>query len=489
MHKGIPHYLILCLTILSVFSVSCEQLSIQERADDLQFTFKSSRTLLYGLNDKVRIEVENNSNNILSEISFKTSPPNFAKIDTVGYLIPLQNGSFKAIIEFEGVELSKDFEVFPVQGLGLKNPDAAMVNFLKKYDIAGGVLGITNLKELTYIKAFGYANLATAEAMRPDDRLRIASISKPITATAIMKLAQEEKVQLDDYAFEIMGDTADIVDKRLLQIRVRHLLNHTAGWDRELAGDPMFQQSRIMQDIGLDKPATASQILQWLKKQPLQTQPGTSYAYSNVGYLILGRIIEKITQRPYEDVIDSLLFRPAQMHSAAIGYSQQIKRLENEVYYYNRGLLGASIFSIGDQALATYEGMGGTIESMDSHGGWVMSMPDLARFAIRSDGADATEDFLMPATFNLMILPTNSGYGYGWAVSQNTHSHTGGLPGTASFIHIDRQRNVSVVCALNSSPLVGTTEYRDFYQDFTQLLILTANEYITPSNDNYFSIY
>jgi CubicO group peptidase (beta-lactamase class C family) len=478
--------LYLLIVVISFFGACNDPITEQSDANS-HISMRVDRQLLYGKDDMVRIRVEVNSQDILNECEFSTNPPNFASVDSSGFLKATEHGLFNLKASYKDQVTTLDFEVFPINGLGLKSPDAAFTSFLKKYQVVGGVVGFFTPNALTYIKAFGYANREQGVEMMPYHRLRIASVSKPITATAIMKLVEENHFQLDDYAFDLLEDTVEIADPRLLSIRIRHLLNHTAGWDRELVGDPMFKQIEIMQSLELSEPANPSQIIRWVKRQPLQTQPGISYAYSNVGYLILGRIIEKFTGKNYSHAIDSLLFQHADIEQAEIGFSQQINRLENEVHYYNRGLMGSSLYSPGDQAPIMYEGMGGSIESMDSHGGWVMSMPDLARFAIRSDGNSSVQDFLQTNAFNTMIFPNSSGYALGWNASESSHSHTGGLPGTASFIFIDRQRNMGLVSALNATPIYGTTENRDFFDEYTQLLVQLLRNYSHENTPDYFN--
>lgn len=84
---------------------------------------------------------------------------------------------------------------------------------------------------------------------------------------------------------------------------VEQLLNHSAGWDREKSKDTVFQLVTVTQQLGLKKLARNNDILQYQLKQPLDFEPGSQYAYSNVGYCMLGRIIEAVSGKTYEEFV------------------------------------------------------------------------------------------------------------------------------------------------------------------------------------------
>ncbi|GAH01144.1 unnamed protein product, partial [marine sediment metagenome] len=118
---------------------------------------------------------------------------------------------------------------------GTENIDREVNAFIKRWKIEGASLAVTKNERLVYAKGFGTANKQTGEEVKPGHLFRIASVSKLITAVAIMRLYEEGQLELDDPVFGesgILNDSVFVnyVDPRVEEITVRHLLNHTAGW-------------------------------------------------------------------------------------------------------------------------------------------------------------------------------------------------------------------------------------------------------------------
>ena len=173
--------------------------------------------------------------------------------------------------------------------------DRQVTSFIKRWRIQGASLAITKNERLVYAKGFGIANSETGEEVKPGHLFRIASVSKLITAVAIMHLYEKGNVDLDETVFGEYGILNDTIfrsfrDKRIEHITVRHLLNHTAGWSR-YSGDPIFNSLYIARKMDVKAPASFDDILQFTLSRQLNYKPGTRYSYSNLGYAILGEII------------------------------------------------------------------------------------------------------------------------------------------------------------------------------------------------------
>src|SRR6185369_13325832 len=132
--------------------------------------------------------------------------------------------------------------------------DALMQRCLPEHGLLGAALAVAKDGRQVYARGFGWADLQSLEPVTPDARFRLASVSKPITAVAILRLAQEGRLALDDRAFDILPvePTPRLAagaqpDPRLKQITIQHLLNHTGGWNRDRSGDPMFMSVAIAQ--------------------------------------------------------------------------------------------------------------------------------------------------------------------------------------------------------------------------------------------------
>ena len=136
-------------------------------------------------------------------------------------------------------------------------------------------------------QGYGLADIENQEPVQPDSLFRIASLSKAFTAAAILKLVETGKVDLDERAFEILDQFQEpegtTRDPRIDQITVRQLLHHSAGWDREAAGfDPTWTPSRVALNTGAPEPIACPDVIPFMLGQPLDFEPGTQYAYSNL---------------------------------------------------------------------------------------------------------------------------------------------------------------------------------------------------------------
>jgi len=169
--------------------------------------------------------------------------------------------------------------------------------FRKEYNVPGLAIAFTRGGQFVHEAAFGLADRVSGETLTPEHRFRIASISKPITAVAIFTLIEAGKLGLDDRVLGREGVLGEVYgpissDSRLSRITVDHLLTHTAGgWPNDRS-DPMFYESKTEQ---------AALIEATLSNRPPTRDPGTQHAYSNFGYCLLGRVIERVSGSPYAD--------------------------------------------------------------------------------------------------------------------------------------------------------------------------------------------
>jgi CubicO group peptidase (beta-lactamase class C family) len=294
--------------------------------------------------------------------------------------------------------------------------DNAVTAFMTTYQIPGVSIAITKNGKLVYLKSYGKMSATDNTPVTDNSLYRIASVSKPITAVGIMKLLEANKLTLDSKIFgtgSILGNDYPTTQMaNLTDITVRHLLHHTVGvWGND-ANDPMFKNPAMNHE----------QLIKWtLDNYPATTGRGT-YRYSNFGYCLLGRIIEKLSGKTYEQFIKDEVLTPCGISNMSIAGNTLSDRKPNEVIY--TGQSGYSPYSYN-------------IPRMDSHGGWIASAKDLAKFMIRVDGFSNKPDILQPATITAMTTRSvpSSNYAAGWGVNNANHWwHTGSLPGTASEI-------------------------------------------------------
>ena len=335
--------------------------------------------------------------------------------------------------------------------------DRQINSFIKRWRIHGASLAITKDERLVYAKGFGIANSETDEEVKPGHLFRIASVSKLITAVAIMKLYEEGEVDLDETVFGEFGILNDSIftayrDTRLEQITVRHLLNHTAGWSR-YSGDPIFNSLYIARKMDVKSPASFDDLLQYTLSRRLNYKPGTRYSYSNFGYVILGEIIERKSGMPYQDYVVMNLLKPLDIHDMHIGKSFYHQKYPNEVRYHSSAgkMISYSMDGSGEKVPIYYGG--NNIELLGPAGGWVASAPELIKFLTATDGFTEQPDILTPGTVALMSNPDIAGKGlFGWRGSDRygTWWRTGYLTGSSALM-VRQKDGVNWVVMINTS--------------------------------------
>ncbi|BCM91647.1 penicillin-binding protein 4* [Abditibacteriota bacterium] len=361
---------------------------------------------------------------------------------------------------------------------GLEPFDAQIPQLLQKYDIPGCVVAVMDNDKLVMTRGYGWASREGKVPISPDSMFRIGALSKPITAVAILLLAQEGKLTLDTPVFNVLKDLVPLEggtpDPRLSKITIRHLLQHSGGWDAEASFEPFDRLAQIATAAKQPAPPDSDAIIRYMMGQPLQFDPGTKAVYSNFGYLLLGRVIEKISGIGYEDFVNNKLFTPLGAQTFRLGATRKQERDLNEVKYYDyKGApMAPSLFDPATSAPRPDGSIG--LESRGASDGWVCSASDYMRFLSVVDASPVVPDALAPGTLAELArrpayaLTEESYYGLGWKIlplkpydpkkPNDTDSgvygswwHEGALPGTSSFVARDSNGR-AWVAFFNSHP-------------------------------------
>ncbi|MBX0331973.1 beta-lactamase family protein [Pontibacter sp. HSC-14F20] len=279
--------------------------------------------------------------------------------------------------------------------------DEALHSIMQRYNVPGLAVSITRNGEPVFIRSYGFADKENETLVSDQSLFRIASLSKPITSAGILKLIQDGKLTLADKVFGPEGILAEDfpapdTDPNIALITVYHLLTHTSGWTNS-GGDPML----------VDSAATSRKIIaEQVLHSTLDHQPGSINVYSNLGYSILGRVIEKVTGKPYQTYIQEEILQPAKVFGMRIAGDLETEKAPQEVKYYQK-----------QHSPYSYN-----MTRMDSHGGWVSSTGDLMRFMALIDRNPAIPDLIKD---NLLQATYFGG---------DTWTHYGSLPGTTAVL-------------------------------------------------------
>ncbi len=351
---------------------------------------------------------------------------------------------------------------------------------MEEHEVPGGAVAIVKDAKLMFARGYGYADVEAANPVVPTSLFRIASISKPITAVAILKLVDEGRLSLDDRVADILDwhprmQAGQIRDDRLMRITVRQLLQHRGGWDRDRSFDPMFRSRDFAKQLGIPSPPAPREVIDVMLSQPLDFDPGSACVYSNFGYCLLGRMIEERSGQSYERYVQTAVLEPLGIHAMKLGKTKREHAPPGEVRYYDP-LLSPSVFNEDGQATVPNPYGGWCLESMDAHGGWISSVIDLARFTIALDQAvpgkplsreSCQSMYARPEPGQLGDIGGGSSkqdasseltdpvyYSLGWqnrviADGKFNRWHSGSLPGTLSIL-IRRHDGIGMIALLNT---------------------------------------
>ncbi|MEU6407146.1 serine hydrolase domain-containing protein [Microbispora sp. NPDC046933] len=343
--------------------------------------------------------------------------------------------------------------------------DTLMKTYVKERGITCAQLAVSKGGRLVLARGYRYSDGSHAvPAVSPTSLFRIASLSKHITAIAIMRLAQEGKLSLTASAAKLLGMSTS-ADPRLAQVTVWRLLQHTGGWDRDVSGDYLHMDRAIAKALGVPLPITQDHIVKYASARPLDFAPGTKFAYSNYGYLLLGRIIEKVSGTGYEAYVRQKVLAPLGITRPRLGRTLRSQAASGEVIYESKQT-GQTILDESGQVLPAPYGGGFGMACQGPNGGWIASAVDLVRLAKVLDAPNtvlnSTSIGRMLAKPEIGVNQYGSWYGAGLWVRQVTGHvntwHDGSQPGTYTYI-ARLQNGVTYAALFNRREESGSPDF------------------------------
>ena len=320
--------------------------------------------------------------------------------------------------------------------------DSIMQRYLKRWEIHGAQLAISRHDSLLYARGFGYADKDRKIPMEPSYIMRMASVSKLVTATGIMKLRDMGKIRLSDKVFGpkgILNDTFyvnSIRDKRYFDITVEQLLRHKAGFTN-YAGDAIFSTRYIMQQNRLTTPPDHRTLLRIVLRRHLGYTPGTAQRYCNIGYTLLSLIIEKRTGMSYENFMQRYVLNPAGCYDFHIAGNYLKDRRKNEtVYYMHSSSVPVPEFNNSGRMVVRCYGENDITTALGA-GAWVASAAELCRLVASIDGDRTVPNVISPQAVKLMTqeMPDHQ-FSLGWNFTPRNRPwiRTGSLVGTSALV-------------------------------------------------------
>lgn len=312
--------------------------------------------------------------------------------------------------------------------------------YMRKWAFKGASLAITRNDSLLYAKGYGWADEELGIEMQPSHIMRMASVSKLITAAGIMVLQDRECLSIKDTVFGPSGLLRDapftsvIKDRNYYKITVEHLLRHQGGFYR----DPLFSSLDVMHQLNLDCPPCKEDFFEMVLSKKLRFMPGSWQKYSNFGYLLLSEIIEQVSGMPYEEFIKKEVLAPAGCFDMHIGGNYYCDKRENEVRYYaheGEGKIIEDYSGSGEMVERCYGG--NNVRLLSGAGAWCASPAEIARFVAAIDGRPEVPDIISEESFLQMIeYFDKETFSLGWndTAPEKGWSRTGTLSGTCALV-------------------------------------------------------
>ena len=318
--------------------------------------------------------------------------------------------------------------------------DKEMKRYLRKWEMKGASVAIIRNDSLIFAKGYGWADEEKEVKMEAGHILRMASVSKLITAIGIMKLQDEGRLNIKNKVFGPEGVMKDSDLDTLIRhsayehLTIEHLLRHQGGFYR----DPLFSSKDVMNQMRLDHPPTTDDFFRLILPKRLRYKPGTTHRYSNFGYLLLSRIIEHVTGKSYEQYIKEEILAPAGCYDMHIAGNYYEDRRENEVRYYTHRGEGQFIEEYtGSGNLVERSYGGNNIPLLSGAGAWCGSTAELAKLVASIDGRDEVPDIISKKAVDQMIeYFDQSTFSLGWndTTPGVGWSRTGTFSGTSAII-------------------------------------------------------
>jgi CubicO group peptidase (beta-lactamase class C family) len=314
--------------------------------------------------------------------------------------------------------------------------DAYIKLRMDKEHIPGLSLAVLRDGKLVKLKGYGYANLELRVPATPDTVYQVGSITKQFTATVIMILVQENRVDLDDKISKYINGTPETWK----DITVRNLLTHTSGLQSE--GIPTTEKT-VFADY------TKEEMVKSATALPVLSPPGAKYSYGNLDYDLLAITIEKISGKTYADFLQERIFRPLGMTSTRTNDRSAIVSNRAQAFLWTNGRLQLCEPQVSP---TRYTGSGSILSTV----------ADLAKW----DAALYTDKILTAASRKIMWTPTKladgavTDYGFGWVISSvKKHAdihHNGAMNGFVGNISRFVDDRLTVIALVNQSGLSNT---------------------------------
>ncbi len=253
--------------------------------------------------------------------------------------------------ESHGGAVENQSKAIAISGVGKDvRLDRLVVAFMAQNKVANAELAVYKAGTIAFSHAYTYRGLAKSTTTR-STIIRLASLSKAWTSAALYDLLSAHKIEPDWKVFRYLGITKPLpigahVDPRVYEITIEDMIAHKSGWDDSMSHyDPTFSMRKTALALGLNHAIDQTQEVRYQLHQPLQEKPGTTYAYCNFCYTVLGMVVAKASGVSYQEYVTKILGREVGVKNVLISPTVGA-RLPDEVANYYNPYFGRSALDI-----------------------------------------------------------------------------------------------------------------------------------------------
>lgn len=354
----------------------------------------------------------------------------------------------------------------PTPGLG--QFDSAMQAFMETNGMEAAVMGVMKDGKIVYLKGFGYDY--DDDNLPENTPFRLASCSKPLTVAAVRQRIEAGDFAVGDHIFNLgqagggllnYSPFPSLGDNRLKNITVQHLISHQGGWDRDVVGDLTYMETDIADDMDVASPPGRVNTVRWILGKPLQFTPGTDTAYSNIGCLCMGLLVEQETGQSLVSYVRGHVLTPDMwVPSTDIFQARTFRAWQNErePHYAGEGIVSSVFDGVG----FVYKPYGGfDVEARMGQGGYCCAAPTMLQFLQRYHCGAYDSRLGKPIDADNPLT--------------GTESHNGSQAGVSTLM-VQRSDGVNVFIAFNEDDHDAGEHYpTDFYNQSIKPLLDAHN--------------
>ncbi len=321
----------------------------------------------------------------------------------------------------------------------MENLESKIDSYLQPYvetgDFSGSIL-ISKSDDILFSKGYGFADISHNIANTPQTKFKLASVSKQFTAAAILILEQDELLKVDNTIDKFISDYPQGE-----KITLHHLLTHTSGIP-DIFSLPNYYKKKNLS-------VTLEDVVNWIKEQPLEFQPGERYSYSNSGYNLLAYLIEKVSGLSYVEFLSKHIFALLEMkNSGEYQYKKIIRNLATG--YDPSGFTG--LVHAPHSSDVIHRGSGSLYSTVEDLHKWL-------KVGLQ------TNKVLNASSRKKMLANQRNAYGYGISVykvfGMRVYGHDGRMPGYIADVMHYIENDISIIFLGNIQTGVGDFLRRD----------------------------